>query len=151
MLLAGVALAALSGCASHPRYAEVATSIALEGPVEFQQESFLHESSGVLIDLVTQASAELSGTTIQPNDEAREDLGEQLWALTGVDVALNANWSVEQTLVSELPAEAAEPATPSNWAIPAGVLVLAVVAIGLLVRRRPGKDAPEPAGTEDED
>lgn len=150
-LLAGVALAALSACASHPHYAETVTSIRLDGPVQFQQESSLHASSGVLIDLVTQASAELSGTTIQPNDEAREDLGEQLWALTGVDVALIANWSIEQTLVSELPAEAADRSNPSDWAIPAGLVLLAVVAIGVLLRRRPGKDAAEPAGTQEED
>lgn len=153
-LLVGAALLVLSACASHPQFAGTATSIRLDGPIQFQHESSLHLSSGILVHSGIRASAELAGTTIQPNEEAREDLGAQVWALTGKDVALDADWTIEQILTSELPAGSGEqPAgsgeqeAASNWAVPAGVALLAALGIGLLVRRAKNK---QPAAATDD-
>ncbi|MBW3591770.1 MAG: hypothetical protein KY393_07995 [Actinobacteria bacterium] len=150
--LACAALLALSACASHPQFAGAATSIRLNGPIQFQHQSALHQSSGILVHSGIKASAELAGTTIQPNEETREDLGEQIWALTGVDLTLEASWTVEQILTSELPADSKEQEAASNWAfpnwaVPAGVSLLAALGIGLLVRR--AKNKPPAAATDD--
>lgn len=134
-LLACTALLAMGGCASHPQFAGVATSVRLDGPMQFQQKASLHIDSGILVHSATEASAALTGTTIRPNDQAREDLGEQLWALTGVDVALDASWTIEQVLTSELPSAQAQQQERSDWTMAAGLAALAALAIGLLVRR----------------
>ncbi|MEX2586963.1 MAG: hypothetical protein WD602_03085 [Actinomycetota bacterium] len=144
-VLACLALVALSACASHPQYANAMTSVRLGGPIEFQQESTLHRSSGLLVHSVTRASAQLSGTTIRPDDAALEDLGEQLAALTGLDVQLDGSWTIEQTLISELPQEPAAAAdTFSTPVVAVGLAVVAALGIGLLVRRSKADSSSSP-------
>lgn len=137
LLAAGSLILLMGACASHPQYARAATSVNLEGPLHLQQQAMLHPGSGVLVALTAQGSAELSGTTIQPNPEAREDLGDAVWALTDKDVALEARWTIDQQLTSALPygpdkqAGVAGSGLP-GWQLAAGLALAALLGIGLL-------------------
>lgn len=147
--IAVIALTTLLGLAActNPAQNEGVVSLNLQGPVQINHESTLDVETGVLISSEVTATASLRGNVHKIPPDLMPLVPPNLQALSGVEVGMDASWTVTEELVGDVPEPSsfASIAPRSLVGVGAALLMLALV---VFLRRRKGAE-PEPDQPED--
>ena len=136
-----MALVGLGACAN-PALNEGVVSLNLLGPVQLNHESVLDQKTGVLISSNVEATANLKGNVPNIRSDLLELLPPHLQSLSGVEVGMDAGWTVTEELVGDVPQPSAFASAAPKALIAVGVALLAVALVLFLRRRkRPAADS----------
>lgn len=135
------------GACNNPALNEGVVSLNLLGPVQLNHESILDQRTGVLISSNVEATANLKGNVPRIRPDLMALVPPHLQSLSGVEVGMDAKWTVTEELVGDVPQPPAFASVAPRALIAAGVAILALALILFLRRRK--RPASEPRQPED--
>jgi uncharacterized membrane protein len=141
-------LLGLAAC-NNPAQNEGVVSLNLQGPVQLNHRSVVDRETGVLISSEVDATANLTGNVHKIPPELLEAVPENLRSLAGVEVGMDAKWTVTEELAGEVPERSAFASIAPKALIGVGFALLALALILSLRRRksRQPEHTPEPEET----
>jgi hypothetical protein len=137
-------LIGLAAC-NNPQQNEGVVSLNLQGPVQLNHRSVIDRETGVLISSEVDATANLTGNVHKIPPELLDVVPENLRSLAGVEVGMDAKWTVTEELAGEVPEPSAFASIAPKALIALGFVLLGL-ALFLSLRRRKQAGTQEPEG-----
>lgn len=139
-------LLGLAAC-NNPAQNEGVVSLNLQGPVQLNHRSVVDQETGVLISSKVDATANLTGNVHKIPPELLEVIPENLRSLAGVEVGMDAKWTVDEELAGELPQPPAFTSIAPKALIAVGFALLALALVLSLRRGKPPTGPQDPEGS----